>query len=384
MNAIPSPRITSPSVLSALKRTNLHALLLPFADYFADRGFQLDLLADEDKPLDELISILSSPVESTPADLIDRLELLDLISDSRSTLNFEEGYEEIVARFRDKEDTPADLAVKILLNRPDLAWREFNRKALLAPRSMLSLSVRPGMVFQPVTPERIERLQRLMAPWFESNARSGICHVHARQEQGGVSFVIRHGDLLKRIGIYDEDGKPTSCILRPERVDIAHFRMDSGEWRISGLGSHLQELYRQAFGAVFYGSTKALAHAKRYSLEPLRDGPRSLACEPGSNIRHVSLNYLKIQTLQGNLLTVSRGDVFAILEEFPACMWHSAKLIEARIDFRLARRRRLASVIINPGNEKVSGIQPDDTIETWLANHQFTHRDHESLLLESN
>jgi hypothetical protein len=46
---------------------------------------------------------------------------------------------------------------------------------------------------------------------------------------GGVSLVIRHGDLLKRIGVCDEDGEPGSRLLRPERVDVAHYRHPTGE-----------------------------------------------------------------------------------------------------------------------------------------------------------
>ena len=61
--------------------------------------------------------------------------------------------------------------------------------------------------------------------------------------------------------------------VRPERVDVAHYRYLTGEWQISGIGARLQELYRQAFGTAFHGSPNALVHYKRYSLKPLREGP---------------------------------------------------------------------------------------------------------------
>ena len=82
-----------------------------------------------------------------------------------------------------------------------------------------------------------------------------------------MSFVIRHGDPLRRIGVYEEDGKPGSRLLRPERMDVAHYRHLTGEWQISGIGARLQELYRQAFGVAFHGSANALVHSKLAQFE---------------------------------------------------------------------------------------------------------------------
>ena len=95
MPTIRHPRIVRPGVLSGLKRTSILALLSPFADYFAARGAPLDKIGDDNVPLDDMVSVITSPVESTPPDLVERLELLDLISGSQSTINFEDGYERL-------------------------------------------------------------------------------------------------------------------------------------------------------------------------------------------------------------------------------------------------------------------------------------------------
>jgi hypothetical protein len=372
-----------PNVLSDLSRTSILALLTPYADYFASRGAPLDHLADEATPLDEVASVIASPVESTPPDLVERLELLDLISDAQSSLNFEDSHHALVARLREAGDSTADLAVKILLHEPEVAWREFNRQALLARRSLVSLSVRPGMGFQRPTPDSIERFRQLLIPWFEANARSGFCHVHVREEKCGVSFVIRHGDMLKRIGVYEEDGTPGSRILRPERLDLAHYRQHTGEWQISGLGAKLQELYRQAFGAVFHGSPSALIHTNRYSLEPLREGPSALVCDPFGRVQFANLKSLKIELQSGHLVTISRRNVFSGMLELNPSLWQTAIFVEAKIDFKIANRRSLVPIVLNPLEDKVSGIHLEDAIETWLIEHHFANNTHESFVLES-
>ncbi|MEX1117429.1 MAG: hypothetical protein WEB60_01415, partial [Terrimicrobiaceae bacterium] len=206
MPSIRTPRIVRPGVLSHLKPSSIFALLSPFADYFAVRGSPLDCLDDPKPVLNDIVSVITSPVESTPPELVECLELLDLISDPQSGINFEDGYEALVKRLLADGDTAEDLAVKILIHAPDIAWREFDRQALQAKRSLASFTHNPVLKFLPANEPRIVQLQSMLGPWFEENARSGICRVHVREEPSGTSLVIRHGDLLKRIDIYEEDG----------------------------------------------------------------------------------------------------------------------------------------------------------------------------------
>jgi len=383
MPSIRIPRLVRPGVLSKLSPSSILSLLNPFAAYFAARGAPLDCLHDPKPVLDGIVSVITSPVESTPAELVERLELLDLISDSQSGINFEDGYESLVKRLREEKDTDEDLAVKILIHAPDIAWREFDRQALQAKRSLVSFAHYPTLKFLPPNAQRIAQLEKALGPWFEENARTGICRVHIREEPTGTSFVIRHGDLLKRIGVFDEDGNSSSKILRPERVDIAHYRPFTGEWQISGIGRRLQELYRQAFGTVFHASSNALVHSRRYSLEPLREGPSILKCDPNSRIQFAQLASLKIGLPGGSQIHMSRGDVFIGLAEMNPSLLQTAILLEARIDLKIAAKRRLAPVIINPAHDKVSGLHLDHAIETWLAERGFSNHRHETFFLES-
>jgi hypothetical protein len=224
---------------------------------------------------------------------------------------------------------------------------------------------------------------KLLGPWFEDNARTGICRIHVREEPGGTSFVIRHGDLLKRIGVFDEDGNSSSKILRPERVDVAHYRHHTGEWQISGIGRRLQELYRQAFGTVHHASSNALVHSRRYSLEPLREGPSILRCDPNSRIQFAQLASLKIELPGGSQILMSRGNLFISLAEMNPLLLQTAILLEARIDLKIAAKRRLVPVILNPLSDKVCGLHLDDSIEPWLAARGFSNDHNETFFLES-
>jgi hypothetical protein len=226
-----------------------------------------------------------------------------------------------------------------------------------------------------VTPDLIERFRSFVTPWFRDNARSGICHVHHLKEADGDAFVIRHGDTLKRIGIFDQDGNQDSCIVRPERVDVAHFNRITGEWQVSGLGVKLQELYREAFGAVFHGSIHALAHSRRYSLEPLREGASALQCDMAAAVQFAELKSLKLELPGGQQIAITRSPVLDALAHFIPGILPVAPLVEAVLSFKLANRRTRLPVRIWPERDIITGNNAHPAIDPWLVEHGYANDD---------
>lgn len=374
MPTIRRPRLLRTDVLRGMNPANLVALLTPFSGYFRERGIDLSNLTDDGHDFGSLAAVLACPLETTPPDLVEKLEMLDLISDGQSTLNFEDEYQELVGRIIVEGDTAADVAVKILLERPEVAYREFDRQALQAKRSLVSYRVREGLPFLGVDDAKLERFRTLVAPWFEQNARSGVCYVHHLQEPSGVAFVVRHGDLLKRIGVLNARGDQESCILRPERVDVAHLNLLTGEWQVSGLGSNLQNLYREAFGAVFHGSTNALVHSRRYTLEPLREGPSCLVCEPSAPVQFAELKSVKIEVPSGGVVEFKREAVFETLSANQE--WLSfARLVDATISLKCSNRRRRVLLKICPDRDTINGNAADPVVDDWLNERGFAHND---------
>ena len=346
------------------------------------RGVALKDIFTDRSALDSLVAIIASPNPSTPPELVEQLELLDLIANPLHGISFEEGYDKLVARLLETDDSQDDLNVKILLHAPEIAWREFDRQALHAKRSLYSYSHNPRLPYSPPDEDSARKLEACMRPWFETNARSGICSVHIRQEAGNISFIIRHGDLLKRLAVFDDQGRSTSAILRPERVDVAHYRRDSHEWQVSGIGRRLQELYCQAFGAVFHGSAAALVASKRYSLEPLREGSTVLACDAGAPVSFARLSMLRLELPCGQKHTMERGDIFATLKALDSSLFKDVTLLEAKIELKRQNQRRLVPVMIHPSRDKIASPHIDVQIEEWLAERGFTTHHHAGKLLE--
>ena len=382
MPAIRPTRFAKPELLTRLKPGSIVALLERFRDYLYARGVRLPEKDDSIFDVTALSLVLATPVESTPPELVERLELLDLISETQSTLNFEEEYHQIVSRCREADDSTADLAVKILLIAPEIAWREFDRQALKCLRSLVSYRAVETFPFLEITDERIAQLEKLLSPWFADHARSPYCRVHFRSEPEGVAFIIRHGDLLTRMGVLGEDGNSKSQLLRPERLDVAHYRFITREWQISGVGSHIQESYRKALGRVFHGSTSAMVYSQRYSLEPLRDGPSSLECDRSGVVQHAELKRLKFAIPSGQRVTLEHGNVFDALDSFSTSILQTVTLINATLDLKISRRRSLVPVKICPERDTITGTAGLPAVENWLAEHHFAHDPDGTALLE--
>jgi hypothetical protein len=374
MPTIRQPRLLKVDVLRKMKSANLDALLSPYSSYFRQRDIDVSRISQDGYDFTPLAAVLACPVESTPPDLVEKLEMLDLISDTQSTLNLEDEYQELVGRLIEAGDTTADIAVKILLERPEIAYREFDRLALHAPRSLVSYRVREGLPFLSVDDAKLERFRSLVAPWFERNARSSVCYIHHHAEPGGIAFVIRHGDLLKRIGVFNGQGDSESCILRPERVDIAHYNLLTGEWQISGLGVKLQELYRETFGFIFHGSRNALMHSRRYTLEPLREGPSCLCCDPSAPIQFAELKSVKIEVPAGGIVEFKREAVFETLSANRDWL-NFARFVDATLSLKCSNRRRRVMIKICPERDTINGTAAEPVIDSWLNERGFAHHD---------
>lgn len=373
MPTIRRPRLLKAGVLNGMKPSSIAALLRPYAEYFQSRGIAIDQITEPRFDFTALVNVLAFSTELTPPGLVEQLEMLDLTSASQSTLNFETEYHEVVQKFREPDDSPADLAVKILLHAPEITLREFNRQALNADRSHVSFRVRPGMSTFEITPELISRFKDIVGAWFKDNARSEACIVHHLNEGTGDSFAIKHGEMLKRMSIFNAEGNEDSCIVRPGRIDGAMFNRFTGEWQVASLGLKVQELYRVALGLVFHGSKNALAYSNRYSLEPLRAGPDSLRCDISSMVQFAELKSLKLELPSGQPILIGRPPVFEALNHLNPGLLDTVPLLEATISLKLVNRRARVQLRICPNRDTIHGCTSDPAIDAWLVEHGFAN-----------
>ena len=374
MAAIRFPSFVRLETLQNLKTSTLLLLLEPRRAYLASRGITLDA---GDIDLDALIEAITSTGLDTPPEFIEDFDLLDLLTGAQSLLWFEEDNAAVLAEVREPDDSPADVAVKILRHAPHTAWREFDRRAMQCKRSFSVFAVADGLPEMPCGDEGIAGLEDALGSWFERNARTSWCRVRAIPTPNGISFIVRHADVLNRMGVVEEGGA-TQTIFRPERLDLVHYRRESRRWLISARGNALMAQYQRDFGRTLHGSPGALSPARRFSLDPLAAGIGCMHCPAGGAISYAVLKSVKVEHPDGQRLTAQHGNIFGFLS---AALSAGARSYEATLALKVSGRRAHAVVKINLDKESLQGAADIPAVEAWLESAGFIlPSEHQELL----
>lgn len=369
MPKVKPTKFSRPDLLGKLKPSSLYELFNPYRSYLDRRGFLMPDTSANSMDVEALALVLATPTAATPPRLCEELELLDILAEPQCVFDFEDHHAALVAKLREDDDAPGDLALKIILQAPDDAWRAFDKKAVKVRRSMTSY--RTSKPLHAPNRERLTKPEKLMSPWFDSNKRSEVCRVRALPEDGGWAFVIRHGDPLSRIPIIAERGESTSALLRPERLDVAFLNEKTGEWLVSGVGRDLQELYRRSIGKVLHGSVDALTRSSRYTLDPLRKGADWLSNADIEQVQAAVLKELVFERTSGARVTLAQCDVFSELRNLGPAYVETCEFIEAKFSLKLRQRRAWVPIVINPSRDSIAGAVGWPAVDAWLANRNF-------------
>jgi len=297
------------AVLNSIETGNLLALLRPYSSYFESRGVLLSeakFAIAEQTLLDPLgvelgqddltvnrpgiAEVLHTPDENTPPELVDALYLIDEMATSdgmERLLQADDGNDPLDFG---EEPTPADVAVRFFLGKPRLLERKHAEQFIPERRSFETFLSR---VVQSVQVEIdsvvLERIEGVLSSWFVARKKGAFVRVvpHIRGEQ--TWFLVRHGDACRREGALCAN-LGHSVFYRPERCDIVIYDSAMSELRINAGTKGEKDLYRLVFGLRLLGDQDYfLKTAQKYTLEPLRDGPDSLACNDIHGLMWVKL-----------------------------------------------------------------------------------------------
>ena len=379
MSAVRPTCFCRPEFLRSLRPTTVILLFSPHANYLQTRGIVIPSDLDDAYDFTDLCLVLTKHSNDTPPSLVEELEVLELFSSTNNLLSFEEDHAELVKKYREESDTLDDVAVKILRAKPEIVWREFDRQAVKTKRSFVSYNVSRSLPVLPVTDDRRHAVEAKLSPWFAQEARSDTCRVRAHHDENGISFLVRHGDLLNRIGVIESDGTTRSQLLRPERLDIIHYRRASHEWKISGVGNRLQDEYRKAFGQVFHGTLHALSPSRRYTLDPLKLGPACMQCPQNGPVIMARLAAVTLESPTGQGIEVKKGDVFATIGPM---LQANYRPVVATIVMTITGRRPKAKLMIYPERNSITGDSNIPAVENWIENAEFAIVNESAELLE--
>jgi hypothetical protein len=117
----------------------------------------------------------------------------------------------------------------------------------------------------------IVNLTAALDRWFAFHARGAeTTRVEVYPLDGELWFLIRHGDLCKRVARVERQRTDT-VHFRPERDDVVVVAPRLNEMRVNARTKAERDLYVREFGRHLCGDENYFSERRPYTLEPLRE-----------------------------------------------------------------------------------------------------------------
>lgn len=375
-------RFSNPAVLKAISQPLLIRFFTPHRAFLAGRGFALAEVGPVDH--EALAAILMSPDEQTPDAMLDALFFVDEMSQPEL---FEDLMDEARAAGVElgggDKISPADLAVRVWLERPDILERLHAERFLVKPKSFqsfLSASSKLPEVKQP-SDVVLQALEDALNDWFETKKRGRGTRVFPFFRDEGVWFLVRHGQPYKREGTL-ENGQSASVYYRPEKFDVLIYNPEIGELAIHAGTKGEKQTYCKLLGRHIFGSKTFFdieGAAGKFTLRPIVEDWRAcVACDDIDGIDEIRLSELQFRhdSEQYHIEVHKADDVFRALEDIQRSLPAKAKLLRAGFKVKFRNSVRPRTVVIRPPNITIFDRESDsDLLNEWLSVRGFIQLD---------
>lgn len=377
-------------VLRTIDPARLVQFLRPYAEFLSARG--LPLPSPTDSPADislgsrdyqTLIEIFMTPDDpraTAPQELVDAIYIINELATTRGMDDLlRAAQSDGVVLDSDGDVCPVDLAIQAWLADPNLVQRVHAEQHLRQPRSFeyfprtdLQLEL-PKL--KPIGAAMRHSIESAIDDWLAEHMRGRGSKLFVFPRTDAISFMVRHGEPLRREGSMDVRGKTSSVLYRPERFDIIVFDRTLGELRMNAGTRGEKDLYRSVLGAHLFGGAGCFAPGEKYTLDPIRtDGRQCLCCDDVDGIDWIKLS--EVQYLWGGVqreIEIRKAkDVYAAYEARGRTMPSAPKIVVARFEVKFSDSSTTRKVTISVPNK--TQCQRDDDgalIDTWLVARGF-------------
>jgi hypothetical protein len=375
-------RFGNPEFLRAIKAKNLMTLLRRSAPFFASKGISLsgDDLSHEQ--LDQLSAIIVSPPSACPGDFLAAVDLLEMLTSGQGIDELRVVVPELVDKVHENGDTVGDIVLKVWFLDPKVIQRIYTKFSLNRDRTMKSFRPTEGMKSVEMTREVCQAIAKELEFGCSDLFDIPICEVMAFPEATGYALLIRHGERVKRIEVFDDDHRRDVKALRPVKHDVGFFDSHTGELLITGRSDEVKNTYRQVFSKHLFGDINIFKPSQRFTLEPLRSGRECLIHPELEMISASRLRKLMLRRKGTPDITMHHGnDVYCELDLRGHDYMRDFDLVKASFSIHLAWERRALALMISPEDDKIQGDIHDPNVRKWMDACKFNRfHDHDAFL----
>lgn len=373
-----NPRLfTKADRLKNISVANLVALFNPWSDYLAGRGVVL-AGNEEDFPFERLSAVLMTPNDDTPTELVDALYFIhETASDFRA-----EDLLDIAAPIGldlvlGDDATPADIAVRIWLVRPDLLRDSHSRTVVFNQKRFEYFRSRTPepLPFPEVSEEQTLQIQAAFDDWFGNKRKGRGTRFLVFRRGRRVWMLVRHGLPMRREGKHQDSGETATELYRPQQHDVIVYDEVTGELGVHTTTKGEKELYLGTLSFILFNNPDQFSNKPKYSFDPLiNDGVEALACGDIEGMDHVTL--IEVQKFWGTFSereTRKADDLFAAFGDRWQDRLRGGKITSATFKVRFSNSSKDRSVMIRlPNIARYDRDDDSDLVEQWLAARGFT------------
>jgi len=372
------PGFDDPSVLREIEDSRLIRLIAPHRAFFAAHGYELP---DDPAALDHewLAVILLQPQPDTPPELIDALTHIHEVATTRDAEFLRDrAHEAGVDLPADLRLSPADVAVHLWLERPDVLRRHHAHHVVLRRRSFDTYlaSADASLERPPDLAPGIESFGRAVREHYISMDRGHGAYVIPIETERELRLVIPHGAPYCRRGCWRES-KPSSVGFRPMEFAYAMLDWEHWELHINCKTEKERRFFTSGVGQHLLGSQEFFTKEQKFTLNPLRRGRSALVCSAVPGIRRVRLVALTMTFggAFGRKREEIADDLMLAFEHDGESIPEHAELVKARFEFEFADSFKPRPVTLARGNRATYTRTSDSAlVEQFFEVQQFSRR----------
>ena len=370
-------RLSNPDILKRIEPTRLVRFLSPYCDYLLRRGMSFG-----QAPLDyeKLASILMSPDEGLPNEMVTALFMVDAVADEDAMERLVETAQKRAVILDVGDDpTPADVAVALWLAAPALL--EEGQAEIAVHRvkrfEYYSGALRRCRDFPDFSQAKLDEIALRLKVFFADRKKSATARVFPFQSRDKLHLAIRHGSAMRREGSVTDDGKSSTAVFRPEIHDVLAYDRGMDVLGLKAGSMAERAIYRDVIGDVLFGDSTYFDTPFNITLAPLSErGPEVLNCEDVPGMASVKL--VEICRVIGGAYRQRQinqaTDLFAAIGDDWHTRLRSSMLASVKFEVRLgegpAKRCRKVT-LAKPNYAKFDRDDEAEIIELWLRRRGF-------------
>ena len=360
-------RFGNPGFLRKIKSKNLMSLLRRFAPFFESKGINVSAENLSEGQLDQLSAIIVSPPSSCPGEFLAAVDLLEMLTSGPGIDELRVVVPELVQKVHELGDTKGDIVLKVWFLDSKAIQRIYTKFSLKRNRTMKSFRSAEGQKPVELTRDVCQAIAKELEFGCSDLFDLPICEVMAFPEAAGYALLIRHGERVKRVEVFDDDHRRDVKALRPVKHDVGFFDTQSGELLVSGRSDEVKKTYCQVFSKHLFGESDILKPSKRFTLEPLRTGRDCLIRPELGTVATTRLKRLILRRKGATCVTIHQShDVYHELELRGREYMKDFVLVKASFAIHLAMERRVLALMISPEDDTIQGDIHDPNVRLWM------------------